>query len=1071
MSYLDTDKSVIISSPAGSGKTEKLARRYISLLNNGVDVERILAITFTDKAAAEMKQRILNILKAEAPELFASLIRKMPLMRVTTIHSFCGTLLRRFSFEAGIDPNYVIQDAIDSRMAWDEILYEVLMDAGRESEGHELLLQSLSDNGFRGLDLLKRTIDYLFQKSPFSLEAASYIHTPGISEETVEELKAWDGVRGVIDNYDSFFEKGYFTEAPSAEEVFLTDKKEPRKRAKSGMKNIPDFQNWTLSMYRYWKDRKLEEYAQRSERILKIFTKCIGNYAARKRAGRMLDFSDLEYLAYRILTEHPEWANILYAFDERTDHVLVDEFQDTNTFQWAIISKLTEEWRSGLGAKRAEGIHPTVFLVGDEKQSIYFFRGANVEIFQGAREQLEAWLGKEFHYEEAKENYRSLPVITEFANHVCSKIMSALTPQYPWRTRYGPFSATRPGNPYAGKVEIILLEDKEKSTISDTKQNEAETLAQRIKALAGNFQITDKSSRQQRLCRYMDVAVLLRKRTHLKSYEEALRKYQIPFVAVKGIGFYQEPEVAMLRALVFFLSNPRDDYSLYMLLKSRLFDIDEGTILQLISREGSSLFEKMKAAAHVVKPLNISSPLTGGDEGEGEFDFSTTPTLTLPHPWGGNSAHQISIVAELLDDWLSQCVHSPLPEVIEKALVSTRAWRYFHEPQKKANIRKFIRLMEKLEAEGKSLIRIRDFLERTFDSEDEAKANVNTEGMDAVKIMTVHAAKGLEFPIVFVPGIEEPLSAKTSDSLMYERGGRFFYKSIPEASIRRDDDDFLIQEAKEEEEQKRLFYVAVTRAAEGLFLVGTWNDKERNFLSFLKKGLGLEKREGTFIMESDLLGIAVLTGGDVHKLYERAPEHKELKKERQAIQVLPLPAQKQKQWRSVTESVEIRSQHGEDRMMMGDIMHTIFEWISTGALAEQDIRQKAEILLREKNVPESLREEKIALIEKDIITLRQKGVWNDIIMPRENSYAELPFTYEEGDIVYTGRIDRIIKEGSVYNVYDYKTFPVKDKEIGYLLKEYSFQLHLYKRAVMKLFDTKEVKSFIVFSHTGEIHEV
>ena len=129
--YLDTDKSIIISAPAGSGKTEKLARRYIALLQKGVDVERILAITFTDKAAAEMKQRILKILREEDEKLFIKLLDKMPMMRVSTIHSFCGTLLRRFSFEAGIDPNYKVEDAIDSRIIWEDILFEVLMDAGR----------------------------------------------------------------------------------------------------------------------------------------------------------------------------------------------------------------------------------------------------------------------------------------------------------------------------------------------------------------------------------------------------------------------------------------------------------------------------------------------------------------------------------------------------------------------------------------------------------------------------------------------------------------------------------------------------------------------------------------------------------------------------------------------------------------------------------------------------------------------------------------------------------------------------------------------------------------------------
>ncbi|KPK01769.1 MAG: hypothetical protein AMK71_04445, partial [Nitrospira bacterium SG8_35_4] len=137
----------MISAPAGSGKTERLARRYIALLRSGVDVERILAVTFTDKAAAEMKQRILQKLKSEDRKLFDAVLDRMPLMRVSTIHSFCGTLLRRFSFEARLDPNYRVEEATDSSMAWEEVLYRVLMDAARGQAGHRLLLETLGEKG------------------------------------------------------------------------------------------------------------------------------------------------------------------------------------------------------------------------------------------------------------------------------------------------------------------------------------------------------------------------------------------------------------------------------------------------------------------------------------------------------------------------------------------------------------------------------------------------------------------------------------------------------------------------------------------------------------------------------------------------------------------------------------------------------------------------------------------------------------------------------------------------------------------------------------------------------------
>ncbi|MBI5055710.1 MAG: UvrD-helicase domain-containing protein [Nitrospirae bacterium] len=1073
MSYLDTDKSIMISAPAGSGKTEKLARRYIALLQKGVEVERILAITFTEKASAEMKQRILKILKNEDEPLFRHLLEKIPLMRVSTIHSFCGTLLRRFSFEAAIDPNYKTQDAIESGMEWDEILFDVLMAVGAglkpapagalnkpspHIQEDNFILQTLSEKGFRGLDYLKNTVDYLFQKTPFSTEAKPFIYTQPDTASLIEELRLWHGVKDAIDGYGKIFEDGSSEKIVLLEDYFMTKAKDPRQRPHPALKKIPDYKEWAAKMYKYWEGVKFKEYARRGERTGRIFEKCLAAYTERKKAKGALDFSDLEYISYKTLTENPEWANILYAFDEKTDHILVDEFQDTNTFQWTIIDKLTEEWRSGMGAKREEGTCPTIFLVGDEKQSIYYFRGANVEIFRRVREKMQDWLGDEFQYEEAKENFRSLPAIVEFTNHVFSKVMYSGQVRYSWETRYSPFSAHRPGIPHTGRVEVVLLNE-EDQPVQETKQKEADVLAQRIQSLVGNFQITDKNTGQQRFCRYTDIVVLLRKRTHLRKYEEALRSCNIPFVTVKGIGFYQEPEVAMLRALVFFLSNPCDDYSLYILLKGLLFNIDESAIIQLISSEGDSLFEKMNVG-------------TGGDEGEGEKKSGL----------GGNTTEHIKEAVTLLQDLRSQASHTPVSELIEYTLVKTKVWRYFHEPQRRANIKKFIRIIEELEADGKSLIKIRDFFERTFDKNEEPKANVNTEGMDAVKIMTIHAAKGLEFPVVFIPGIEEQFKTSTNENLVYEApphpplakggdaGGRFFFKSIPEPSIRKRDEDFQIHQAKEEEEQKRLFYVAVTRAGEALVLIGHWDGKDRSFLSLLRQGLDIEKEGELFNVKADIEGLAILSEEDVKMLHEHAHKYEAEKTVPLRIDVIPVTIPEQSPWKSVTEAADIRRRHGKDWLVLGDIMHRIFEGVSKGMFQEQEITTRAKRLLESKGIHGVQIEEKLSIIDKDISVLKEKGIWQNIIIPREDSFSELPFILEAGDAVYSGRIDRIIKEDDVYKIYDYKTFPVKEKEVEYLLREYSFQLNLYKKAVRELFNTKNVKSFIVFTHTGEVYE-
>ena len=1048
--YLDTNKSIIISAPAGSGKTEKLARRYIALLQSGVKIERILAITFTDKAAAEMKQRILRILREEDEELFIRLLENMPLIRVTTIHSFCGTLLRRFSFEAEIAPNYRIDDAVDARMIWEEILYEILMDAGKGDRGHEIFFQTLAEKGFRGLDYLRNTIGYLYQKNPFSLEASTFRHIPQAPDSIIEELKSWQGVNDLLEGYEDFLEGNGFQELPAFEKYFLTDKKEPRKRPVPLLKNISDYPDWAIKMSMVWKDKKVRHHVKRTERIMEIYRQCLDKYSNKKKGRGSLDFSDLEHLAFKMLTENTEWANILYAFDEKTDHLLVDEFQDTNTFQWGIINSLTEEWRSGMGAKREEGVRPTIFFVGDEKQSIYYFRGANVEIFSRARDKLQEWLGEEFHYDEIKDNYRSLPAIIEFANHVFSRIMRAGKNSFPWTTKYTTFNAHRTGVPDRGRIELVIFDNEDDTTV-DAKQKEAEALARRIKGLAGNYEIADRGEQHQRPCKYMDMAVLLRKRTHLKIYEEALKQYNIPFVAVKGIGFYQEPEVAMLRALVFFLSNVRDDYSLYVLLKSPLFRTEESDILELLDCSGDSLYSKLKSVCSA--------------------DNNTGDLFEVPDSSNQGLFARLSETAKILQEWLSQLSYTPISILIENTLTRTGAWMYFHEAQSRANIRKFIRLVEDLEADGKSIIKIRDFFERTSDKKEEPKANVNTEGMDAVRIMTIHASKGLEFPIVFVPGMEETFGIKSGENLVYEREGAFYYKSEPELSIRKQDEDFLIHQAKEEEEQKRLFYVAVTRAEEALFLFGRWGGRDNSFMGFLKHGLGLEKTDSAYTFDSGVQGLSILSEEDVNMLYEHAPGHEAAGKLLPPVNVSPLIVQRRSPWKTVTETVEIKRQHGKDWAMLGDIIHRIFEGVSRGTIHETDIMSKAGIMLESKGFRKQAKEEKTGIIEQDISTLKNKGIWKDIILPKKDAFTELPFVLGAEDAVYTGRIDRIIKEKDTYKIYDYKTFPVKDNEVDYLLKKYAVQLNIYKKAVKQLFNTSKVQSYVVFTHTGEVREV
>jgi ATP-dependent helicase/nuclease subunit A len=952
--YLDITKSVIISSPAGSGKTEKLARRYVSLLLGGSEIEKILAITFTEKAAAEMKERILRILEKENPDMFLNVREKMPLMRISTIHSFCLKLLKRFSIELGLDPSLEVMDEFSASILWSESVYESLVE---EKNKPGLFFDMLKKRGLKGWDSLYRILDELHNRRPHP-------------ELMLKENHPVEG--------------------------------------------------------------------EEEKKILELYSQCLRRYTDNKLERHLIDFDDLELLAYEALAKNPEWQNILYSFDEHTDHILVDEFQDTSSLQWKIIDKLTEEWRSGLGSKRDSGKIPTIFLVGDEKQSIYLFRGANVSVFQNAKERFSEWLGQEYYFEEIRENYRSLPEIINFTNSVFKRLMpptmyeSRCDSFLSWRTRYTPFEATRVGD---GHVELILIEGGEGTKMR--REREASALSKRIQSLI-NHQYEVWDGETKRACTYGDLAILLRKRTHLCIFEDALRREGIPFIVLKGIGFYDEPEVAVLRELLSFIVDPADAYSLFCLLRSPLFGIDYRTLFRLID--------------------------TPSEDGR------TKGKLPLLEKIQATKNKKVKETFNLISDWLERSSYTPLAVLLEDALSETRGWQYYWEKQRHVNIKKFIGLIEQYESQGLSSLDIREKLIRARLGE-EAKANINTEGMNAVKIMTVHAAKGLQFPMVFLPSLDED-NVPRSSSIVIEEDGERISLAYEEDSIKRKKiGHFQRQKEKELEEGKRLFYVAVTRARDFLCMLGAPKKEKAHTgrLAYITDNL------------EHLSSLKIMTETDIDKLYSTS--HPELVEGSPVISYSapepflsepiftePISYEPSLKWRDVTEDLDIRIKHGEDWVLLGRVFHGLFEELAKGIIRPDGIDSRALILLRNEIYIKKDIERLMEIIKKDFEKLEISGYIKNVILPQTNSYAELPFILQRGNSVFKGRIDRIIIKDNTANIYDYKTFPVREKELPELIDKYRFQMDIYRSAAEKILSLK-TKSYLLFTHTPLLVEV
>jgi ATP-dependent helicase/nuclease subunit A len=931
--YLDITKSVIISSPAGSGKTEKLARRYVNLLLDGSEIERILAITFTEKAAAEMKERILRILEKENPDIFLKVREKMPLMRISTIHAFCLKLLKRFSIELGLDPSLEVMDEFNASILWSESVYESLME---EKNRPDLFFDMMKERGIKGWDSLSRILNELHGRRPHP-------------DLMLKEKQPVDG--------------------------------------------------------------------EEEKKILELYSRCLNRYTDKKLERHLIDFDDIELLSCDALIKNPEWQNILHSFDEHTDHILVDEFQDTSSLQWKIIDKLTEEWRSGFGAKRDSGKIPTIFLVGDEKQSIYLFRGANVSVFQEAKERFSEWLGKEYYFEEIKENYRSLPEIVNFTNSIFKRLMPP-TMYESWRTRYTPFQATREGN---GHVELILIESDEGT--KKRREQEASALSKRIQSLINQHEVWDGETK--RPCKYGDMAILLRKRTHLSIFEDALRKNGIPFIVLKGIGFYDEPEVALLKELLSFITDPSDDYSLFCLLRSPLFCIDYNKLYKLID--------------------------TRSEHGRTKGDLSLVEKIQTVKNKKVNEAFN------LVSGWVERSAYTPLAMLLEDALSETKGWQYYWEEQRRVNIKKFLGLVGQYESLGFSCLDIREKLIKARFGE-EAKANINTEGMNAVKIMTVHAAKGLQFPVVFLPSLDEDNVPRSSSIVIEEEGERIFLAYEEDSNKRKKIRHFMKRKEKELEEEKRLFYVAVTRARDFLCMLGAPRKEKPHSgrLAYITDNL------------EHLHSLEVINESDVGKLYfsfhsSPVAAYSPEPFLSEPVYTEPISYEPPLKWRDVTEDLDIRVKHGEDWVLLGRVFHCLFEEIAKGIIRPDEIDNRALILFKNEIYIKKDIERLMDIIKKDFEKLEISGYIKDVVLPQTNSYAELPFILQKRDTVFRGRIDRIILKDGVAIIYDYKTFPVKEKDLQELIDKYRFQIDIYKSAAEKILSVK-TKGYLLFTH-------
>ncbi len=803
------DANVAVSAGAGAGKTRVLVERYLNILaHDKAACDGILAITFTNKAAKEMKERI----RKRASELAAAadgedgrrwraVLGELEYAPIGTFHSFCARVLRENPVEAALDPNFAVLDEAETALLTEKALAEVF--AAALAEGAPWL-----DNLLLAYDkaLLTAVVPDLYDKIaaaglfddslPERL-AAPYRQAVTAAAGLKDDLAALCGE--LIAYKDNLKKTGAqfarvdrlardwpkvaaaiaAADENAAADAVLRDYLDSLDR-RSGDRDIVAAIRETLRRLRQVPcDRAALGLIPDFCRLLTALDAVL---AAHKREQRVLTFTDLEVRTARLLTEYPA---VRQRYLSRIRYIMVDEFQDTNDLQRQIVYLV-----AGGDAEKLRG--GKLFVVGDPKQSIYRFRGADVAVFARVRGDIEAGGGEIIDLDV---NFRSLDSLLTLFNECFAAVMGTAEDIIPFQ----PLGAFRCDD-QAGGARAEFLAIVGNGEAGDPRKAEAAAVARRIGAMvAGHEALIDRDA-VPRPVSYGDIAVLFRTVTDLDTYAAALQTSGIPYYVVGGRGFYHRQEIVDILNLLQVVDNRGNETALAGVLRSPLFLLSDAALLAL-KKGGESLWQGLERYASVAG---------------------------LPAEQRRAAARAWRIIAGLRGlrgaVGVSRLIRLALDETGYLNFVLTQ----FMGQQKYANLLKLAAVADAFESKGAATLG--DFLryvaKLVAGEVRESEAQVESEGGDTVKLMTIHKAKGLEFPVVFLPDLHRRFRDETGPVLFSAghelglkvpgAGGELAATSVHEAVAAREKKLSLL-------ELKRVLYVAFTRAKDYLVLSAAGN--------------------------------------------------------------------------------------------------------------------------------------------------------------------------------------------------------------------------------------------------------
>ncbi|MFT5703482.1 MAG: ATP-dependent helicase/nuclease subunit A [Rickettsiales bacterium] len=1092
--------SVFVSASAGSGKTKVLTDRVLRLLLDGVSPAKILCLTFTKVAAMQMQNKIFSELEKwaicgeedlqnsltkfsdQAPssaqlkiarKLFANLLDDNSGLQISTIHSFCQNIIKQFPVEAKTSPNFTVIDSNqESKLlseAREELLQEALLNL-KLAKQINLISARLNEHSF-----LEISAEIINKKQNLSALKEKYFDIEGVIKGVYEELQMEPETteeqvfEGFINDKNwnkadllSFFAESKikssgvaidFIQRPTKENlekyilVFLTGKNSPRKIiTKPILKKIPSAEEIIFPeqerILQFLEKLSSVKIAISTSALLIAVNKIIENYDILKSKNGYLDYSDLIIKTAALLENSGQREWIKYKLDGTFEHILIDESQDTNQWQWNIIKAITEEFFVGIGSSQNQ--NRTIFIVGDEKQSIYSFQGADPDIFANIfhyyQEKLD-FIDQKFLNVELNSSFRSMPAILKAVDQVFARADLANSIS----TLASKIEHHAIKDKHQGKVEllpIVILPAKEKTTndyvweldfSEDEEQKSQEILARiitkKIKSLFDNKKFLASKNRQ---IEFGDVMILLKERK--SNFGNLIIKYlgeaDIPVSSADRIVFSQNIIVQDLLSLAKFSLLPNDDLNLACLLKSPFFNISEEELLEICQ----------------VKKQNKSSI----------FKVLENHNDILHHKlleFIGQSQEQNSI-GQFFSFVLFEKSHQK--EIIAK----------FGKVGEEI-INQFFKLTIDYTSNNIAPC-LQDFVLFVENSDLEIKIESVGQNSNQVFITTIHSAKGLEAPIVFLADTfhdNQKLAKSGKNRIVWDQK-----TGLPFWPLGADSDNQLIKHIKQEtkeisaKEYWRQLYVAMTRAIEELYVCGfgkkeSSNDCWYNAIKEAIKDSSVEFDDGLISPEYEdyLLGKSLkfgkeFEGENADTTLETSFQNEKIVSSKNFMDAIPrkeisqeilYPSKLTQTKNSDIDSIEAK---------IGIIIHKILEFIFDLEFADNGKREEFLLkYLKDQNLLDS----QIKEISEKINNVFEK--YKDLFQ-NPNCRAEVPIMAKINGKTISGRIDRLIIKDDEILIIDFKT----GKKIETLNQKYQTQMQLYEQVLQKLYPDKKTTSQIVW---------